>query len=176
MPISTRNWRGRRSRPGACPRTAAAAFAVARDYDAVIAPFAGGSMLPAAYLGARRYGRPFVLWASIWAQPRSFAHAAVLPLIRRIYRDADAVVAYGEHARRFIARWRGHDDDIFIAPQAVEPELFARRVSDPSATPSGPRTTSATARSRSTSGAWWLRRASRSCWRPGAARDPRPRW
>jgi glycosyltransferase involved in cell wall biosynthesis len=87
-------------------------------------------MLPAAYLGARRYGRPFVLWASIWAQPRSLAHAAVLPLTRRIYRDADAVVAYGEHARRFIARSRGHDDDIFIAPQAVEPELFARRVSD----------------------------------------------
>ena len=71
-----------------------------------------------------------MLWASIWSQPRSFAHAAALPLTRRIYRDADAVVAYGEHARRFIARWRGHDEDIFIAPQAVEPELFARRVSD----------------------------------------------
>jgi glycosyltransferase involved in cell wall biosynthesis len=112
------------------PPTAAAAFEVARDYDAVIAPFAGGSMLPAAYAGARWYGRPFVLWASIWSQPRSAAHAAVLPLTRRIYRDADAVVAYGEHARRFIARWRGHDDDIFIAPQAVEPELFARPVSD----------------------------------------------
>jgi glycosyltransferase involved in cell wall biosynthesis len=109
--------------------TASAAFAAARDHDAVIAPFAGGSMLPAAYLGARRYGRPFVLWASIWAEPRSLAHIAVRPLTHRIYRDADAVVAYGEHARRFIARWRGHDDDIFVAPQAVEPELFARTVS-----------------------------------------------
>jgi glycosyltransferase involved in cell wall biosynthesis len=112
------------------PASAAASFLVARDYDVVIAPFAGGSMLPAAYLGARRYGRPFVLWASIWSQPRSLAHAVVLPLTRRIYRDADAVVAYGEHARRFVARWRGHDDDIFIAPQAVEPELFARPVAD----------------------------------------------
>lgn len=108
--------------------TARAAFGVAREYEAVIAPVAGGSMLPAAYLGARRYGRPFVLWASIWAQPRSLAHAAALPLVRRIYRDADAVVAYGEHARRFVARWRGRDDDIVVAPQAVEPELFARPV------------------------------------------------
>ena len=107
-----------------------AAFGVAREYEAVIAPFAGGSMLPAAYLGARHYGRPFVLWASIWAQPRSLAHAAALPLVRRIYRDADAVVAYGEHSRRFVARWRGHDDDIVVAPQAVEPELFARPVAE----------------------------------------------
>jgi glycosyltransferase involved in cell wall biosynthesis len=38
------------------------------------------------------------------------------------------VIAYGEHARRFVARIRGHDDDIFIAPQCVEPELFRRTV------------------------------------------------
>lgn len=105
--------------------SARAAFAVARDHDAIIAPFAGGSMLPAAYLGARRYRRPFVLWASIWSAPRSPAHAAVAPLMHHIYRDADAVIAYGEHARRFIASWRGHDEDIVVAPQAVEPSFAA---------------------------------------------------
>ena len=47
-----------------------------RRYDAVIAPFAGGSILPAAYAGARRGGRPFVLWASVWAEPRSAVHTA----------------------------------------------------------------------------------------------------
>jgi glycosyltransferase involved in cell wall biosynthesis len=104
-----------------------AALQIGRRYDAVIAPFSGGSMLPAAYASARRYSRPFVLWASVWAQPRSVAHAATLPLIRHIYRDADAVVAYGEHVRRFVARIRGRDDDVFVAPQAVEAELFARR-------------------------------------------------
>ena len=103
----------------------ARAFTAARDYEAVIAPFAGGSLLPLAYLGARRYGRPFVLWASVWSQPRSLAHAVVLPLTRQIYRDADAVVAYGEHVRRFVARWRGRDDDVFVAPQAVEPAFTA---------------------------------------------------
>jgi glycosyltransferase involved in cell wall biosynthesis len=104
------------------------AFAAGRDYDAVIAPFAGGAILPAAYAGARRHGRPFVLWASVWAQPRSLAHALALPLTRHIYRHADAVVAYGAHVRRFVAGIRGRDDDVFIAPQAVEPELFARTV------------------------------------------------
>jgi glycosyltransferase involved in cell wall biosynthesis len=106
------------------------ALALGRDYAAVIAPFAGGSMLPASYAGARRYGRPFVLWASVWHQPRSAAHALALPVTRRIYRDADAVLAYGEHVRHFVAGIRGHDDDVFVAPQTVEPELFRRSVGD----------------------------------------------
>jgi glycosyltransferase involved in cell wall biosynthesis len=104
------------------------ALRIGRDHDAVIAPFAGGALLPAAYAGARRYRRPFIFWASIWHQPRSMTHALALPVTRHIYRHADAVVAYGEHARRFVARTRGHDDDIFVAPQSVEPELFRRAV------------------------------------------------
>ena len=104
------------------------ALRLGEGYDAVVAPFAGGALLPAAYVGARRYRRPFVFWASIWHQPRSLAHALALPATRRIYRKADAVVAYGEHARRFVARVRGHDEDIFVAPQSVEPELFGRAV------------------------------------------------
>jgi glycosyltransferase involved in cell wall biosynthesis len=105
------------------------ALELGRSHAAVVAPFAGGALLPAAYASARRYRRPFVFWASIWHQPRSPAHALALPVTRRIYRRSDAVVAYGEHARRFVARFRGHDDDIFVAPQSVEPELFGRAVS-----------------------------------------------
>ena len=105
------------------------ALGLGSRYDAVIAPFAGGSMLPAAYAGAKRFGKPFVLWASVWHQPRSLVHALSLPVTRHIYRHADAVVAYGEHVRRFVAAIRGHDDDVFIAPQAVE-EQFGRAVSD----------------------------------------------
>ncbi len=44
---------------------AASAFRATRDYEAVIAPFAGGAILPAAYAGARLHRRPFVLWASV---------------------------------------------------------------------------------------------------------------
>ncbi|MFZ0092202.1 MAG: glycosyltransferase family 4 protein, partial [Solirubrobacteraceae bacterium] len=106
------------------------ALRIGRDHDAVIAPFAGGALLPAAYLGTRRNRSRFVFWASIWHQPRSVAHALALPVTRHIYRHADSVIAYGEHARRFVAGIRGHDDDIFVAPQAVEPELFRRHVDD----------------------------------------------
>ncbi len=107
-----------------------AAFEVGRRYDAVIAPYAGGAILPAAYLGAHRFARPFVLWASVWAQPWSVKNAAGLPLTRRIYRGAESVIAYGEHVRRFVARIRGRDDDVFVAPQSVEADVFGRPVSE----------------------------------------------
>lgn len=104
------------------------ALAVGRNHDLVIASYAGGAVLPAAYLSARRHRRRFVLWASVWAQPRSLSNDLAVPVIRHIYRHADAVIAYGEHVRRYVAAIRGRDADIVIAPQAVEPELFARAV------------------------------------------------
>jgi len=106
----------------------AAAIDIGRRHRAVIAPFAGGAILPAAYAGARRHRRPFLLWASVWAAPRSLAHDLGRPLVRHIYRHSDAVLAYGEHVRRFVAAQRGRDSDVFVAPQAVEAELFGRTV------------------------------------------------
>jgi glycosyltransferase involved in cell wall biosynthesis len=106
------------------------ALRLGRQYEAAIAPFAGGAMLPATYTGMHRARHPFVLWASVWERPRSTAHDLAHPMIRRIYRHADAVIAYGEHVKRFVASIRGRDDDVFVAPQAVEPELFGRAVSD----------------------------------------------
>ncbi len=104
------------------------ALTLGRRYDAVIGGFAGGAILPAAYAGARLHRRAFVLWASVWAQPRSPAHLVALRATNHIYRHADAVVTYGEHVRGYVARYRGRDDDVVIAPQSVEAELFGREV------------------------------------------------
>lgn len=106
-----------------------AALGLGRRYEAAIAPVAGGAMLPATYAGMRLARRPFVLWASVWSHPRGGAKAALaFPLVRHVYRRADAVVAYGEHVRRYVARYRGRADDVLIAPQSVEPELFGRAI------------------------------------------------
>ena len=105
-----------------------AALNAGRRYESVIAPFAGGAVFPAAYAGTRAGGNRFVLWASVWRQPRSAAHLLALPATRHIYRHADAVIAYGEHVRRFVASIRGRDDDVFVAPQSVEADLFERTI------------------------------------------------
>jgi glycosyltransferase involved in cell wall biosynthesis len=105
-----------------------AAFALGARYDLLIAPYAGKAILPAAFAGAKMRAKSFVLWASVWAQPQSVSNLVALPLTRRIYRQADAVVAYGEHVRAFVASIRGRDSDVFVAPQSVEPELFGAEV------------------------------------------------
>jgi glycosyltransferase involved in cell wall biosynthesis len=106
-----------------------AALRLGKRYDAAIAPVAGGAMLPATYAGMRARGKPFVLWASVWAHPRGGAKAALgFPLVRHVYRHADAVVTYGEHVRRYVEQYRGPADDVVIAPQSVEVELFGRPV------------------------------------------------
>jgi len=104
------------------------ALALGARYDAAIASVSGGPMLPATYLGMRRARRPFVLWGSVWAHPRSATSVVAFPLVRHVYRHADAVVTYGEHVRAYVARYRGRDDDVVVAPQSVEAELFGRPV------------------------------------------------
>ena len=105
------------------------AAALAGRNAAVISVVAGRVALPAAYRGARRARTPFVLWASLWRHPLTIPHTFSLRLMRRIYRRADAIVTYGSHVSRYVARYRKGAEGVFIAPQAVEPEIFGRVVS-----------------------------------------------
>jgi glycosyltransferase involved in cell wall biosynthesis len=105
------------------------ALAASGAYRAVVCGTAGRVALPAAWAGARRAGVPFVLWSALWAHPRSAAHVAGALLLRSLYRDADAVVAYGPHVASF-ARRNGARR-VTIAPQAVDAAFW-------SAPPDGP--------------------------------------
>jgi glycosyltransferase involved in cell wall biosynthesis len=101
-----------------------AALALGGRYEAAIASVAGGAILPATYLGMRARRRRFVLWASVWAHPRGSATAALAyPLVRHVYRHADAVLTYGPHVSRYVGR-----EDAIVAPQSVEADLFGRGV------------------------------------------------
>ena len=88
-------------------------------YRAVVCGLGGRVVLPAAYAAARRAAVPFVLWASLWAHPRTPAHALSYLPTRRLYRHADAVVTYGPHVTRYVERYRGPRGNVFEAPQAV---------------------------------------------------------
>ncbi len=102
---------------------------VAGESDAVIVALTGRVAVPSAWYGARQSKLPFILWASLWRHPLTLAHVASLPFMRRVYREADAVLTYGNHVSRYVIRNRRSDRNVIVAPQAVEPELFAQRVS-----------------------------------------------
>jgi hypothetical protein len=78
------------------------ALAASGRYRAVVCP-TGGRVAPlAAWAGARRARVPLILWASLWAHPRSVAHALSYPALQRLYRSADAVVTYGPHVSAYV--------------------------------------------------------------------------
>ena len=105
-------------------------LAASGRYRAVICGMSGRLALPGAYLGARRAGVPFVLWATIWAHPRTPAHALSWLPTRALYRRADAVVTYGPHVSAYVAERRGRTDDVFVAAQSVSGERFRQPVSE----------------------------------------------
>ncbi len=94
-------------------------LAASGSFRAVIAGTAGRTALPAAVLGARRARVPFLLWTALWAHPRTPAFAlAGAPLLRFLYKNADAVITYGSHVSAFVAA-RGARN-VHVAPQAVD--------------------------------------------------------
>jgi glycosyltransferase involved in cell wall biosynthesis len=95
-----------------------AGLAASGDYRAVVCP-TGGRVAPlASWAGARRGRVPLILWASLWAHPRSAAHALSYLPLRRLYRSADAVVTYGPHVSAYVGA-RGARN-VHVAPQAVD--------------------------------------------------------
>jgi glycosyltransferase involved in cell wall biosynthesis len=95
-----------------------AALAASGRYRAVVCSTGGRVALPASWAGARRAGTPLILWASLWAHPRSVAGALSYPALRRLYGSADAVVTYGQHVSAYV-RGRGARN-VYEAPQSVD--------------------------------------------------------
>jgi glycosyltransferase involved in cell wall biosynthesis len=99
------------------------ALAASAGHRAVVVPTGGRLALLAAWAGARRAGSPVILWASLWAHPRSPAHAlSYLPLLR-LYRSADALVTYGPHVSAYVCARGAHN--VHVAPQAVDNDFWS---------------------------------------------------
>jgi glycosyltransferase involved in cell wall biosynthesis len=105
--------------PGVAPKL------LSGRYDAVIKSLNGKLMLPLVYGASRVRGLPFVLWTGMWFHPVTAFHRVTEPLTQHVYRSADAIVAYGDHVKRFVLETPGvAADKVFVAGQAVNPERF----------------------------------------------------
>ena len=97
-------------------------LAASGRHRAVVVPTGGRLALLAGWGGARRGRRPLLLWASLWAHPRSAAHALSYPPLARLYRSADAVVTYGPHVSEYVMAHGARN--VHVAPQSVENEFW----------------------------------------------------
>lgn len=99
-----------------------ARVAGSREFRAVVVS-TGGRVAPlAGWAGARAARSAVILWTSLWAHPRTPAHAfSYLPL-RRLYRSADAVVTYGEHVSAYVRAHGAHN--VYVARQSVDNDFW----------------------------------------------------
>ncbi len=112
------------------------AMAASGRYRAVVCP-TGGRLAPlATWGGARQAGVPVILWASLWAHPRSAAHAISYLPLRRLYGSADAVVTYGRHVSSYVKARGAHN--VHVAAQSVDNDFWGASVSAPPSLPGLP--------------------------------------
>lgn len=111
-------------------------IAASGRHRAVVCSTGGRVALPMTWAGARLRGAPLILWASLWAHPRSVAHAFSWLPLRRLYRSAEAVVTYGPHVSAYVTR-RGAEN-VHVAPQAVDNDFWAGGEVKPPSHPSWP--------------------------------------
>jgi glycosyltransferase involved in cell wall biosynthesis len=98
-------------------------LAASGRYRAVVCSTGGRIALGATWAGARRARLPLILWTSLWAHPRSAAHALSFLALQRLYRSADAVVTYGSHVSAYV---RAHGAcNVHVAPQAVDNDFWS---------------------------------------------------
>jgi glycosyltransferase involved in cell wall biosynthesis len=95
-------------------------------YRAVVCSTGGRVALPSTWAGARRGSVPLILWASLWAHPRSAPHVLSFPVLRRLYRSAEAVVTYGPHVSSYV-RAQGARN-VHVAPQSVDNAFWSAPV------------------------------------------------
>jgi glycosyltransferase involved in cell wall biosynthesis len=93
-------------------------------YDCVVAGLTGRLALPVTVVSARTRGTPLVLWVGIWAHPATWFHQLSRPVVRRLYRSADALVVYGSHVAAYVEEESGRRERVFVAPQAVDNAAF----------------------------------------------------
>ena len=101
-----------------------------KNYDVYIKCINGRFALPVTYLIAKIRRRPFILWTGIWMTLDTPFHRLVFPLTRWIYRDADAIVVYGEHVKRYLMSLEIEPEKVFVAPHAMDNDTYMRSVSN----------------------------------------------
>src|SRR5665811_1279431 len=70
-------------------------------------------------------GLPVVIWTGLWYHPVTRLHRHWRWLTNAVYRNANAIVVYGEHVKRSLIAVPGVGrQKIFIVGQAVEPKPF----------------------------------------------------
>jgi glycosyltransferase involved in cell wall biosynthesis len=99
-----------------------------QNCDVVIKCINGKFALPVTYWSARLRRKPFVLWTGVWMTLQTPFQRLIWPLTRHVYKNADAIVTYGEHVRTYLLEQGVPAEKIFCAPHAIDNDLYSQVV------------------------------------------------
>lgn len=99
-------------------------------YEVFVKCINGRFALPVTYLIAKLRLRPFILWTGIWTRIHTPFHRVMFPMVKFLYRHADAIVVYGNHVKSYLISEGICAGKIFVATQAVDNESYRRNVSE----------------------------------------------
>lgn len=101
-----------------------------REFDVIIQGLSGRRVVAVSYVLARWRGIPYVLWTGLWHHPRTWFHRVTFPLVRHIYRHAEALIVYGTHVRDYLVSLGVPAERIFVAWNTADNEEYNRPVSE----------------------------------------------
>jgi len=97
-------------------------------YDCILFGLVGRLTPLEVWFAASSSRTPIILWTGIWQHPTTFFHRLSRPVVRYLYRSADAVLVYGPHIAEHVAADSGRREGVHSAPNAVDNEAFRRLV------------------------------------------------
>lgn len=94
-------------------------------YDVVVKCLNGRLMAPYVYNLSRRRKIPFVLWTEMWRHPRTAAHMLSKPMVKKMYRGSNAIIAFGSHVKKYVESMPGvPKGKTFVVVPAVDMAPF----------------------------------------------------
>lgn len=90
------------------------------NFDIVISCDVSQTQTWISYLYCKTYNKKFVLWNEAWQWSKMLRAKLIKPVIRRIIKGADALIATGEKSKKFLINFGGKEKRIFISYNYAE--------------------------------------------------------
>ena len=97
---------------------------IGNNYDIIIQAIGGRFELLASFILSKILRKKFILWTNLWAHPQTLFHRLSFPVVQYIYRNADAIVAYGYHVRDYLVPLGVDERKIFYSWNVADNSLF----------------------------------------------------
>ena len=95
-------------------------------HELIIKCINGKFALLSTFIMSRLFYKPFILWTGIWQHPKTFLHIITFPIVKLIYKNADAIVVYGNHVKKYLSSLGIDEQKIFIAWNTIDKSIFSK--------------------------------------------------